>query len=74
MAMSKKHYTAIADVFSEKWATLQALDDSSARIVSMFIVKALAARMVDVFAEDNPAFDPNRFWAAAFPTVEKETA
>ena len=72
MAMSKKHYTAIASVFNEQWATLQALDDSSARTVSMVIVKALAARMMDLFAEDNPAFDPHRFWAAAFPIEDKE--
>lgn len=59
MAMSKKHYTAIADVLN-RWYVYFENDNPEATTTIDLISDDLA----EVFAADNPNFDHERFMAA----------
>ena len=57
MAMSKKHYTAIADV-------LNGWHQSTNNSLGQLTIELLARDLANVFANDNPNFDHERFIAA----------
>lgn len=54
MAMSKKHYTAIANVLNHYY--LNCGDDPTALYIAL--------DLVHVFSNDNPRFDSDRFMSA----------
>lgn len=62
MAMTKKHYTAVAKAINNvMWQT----DTDPATVA--YIIAALS----DIFADDNPRFDKNRFMQAC--TANRDT-
>ena len=67
MAMSKKHYTAIADVLN-RWYLYYG-DDSPQEIT---VIDLLAQDFADVFAADNPNFDANRFADAVYAARKEQ--
>jgi len=54
MAMSKKDYIAIAGVLNE-W------HQSAGNSLAQLSIKLMAGDLANVFAADNPRFDPERF-------------
>jgi hypothetical protein len=58
MAMSKKHYTAIADVLN-KWHAHYGPDNHETEVIDL-----IGTDLSEVFAADNPNFDRERFMAA----------
>jgi hypothetical protein len=57
MAMSRKHYTAVADILAAELS----IETHSA---SQRAVSNVARSLADVFASDNPNFDRSRFYTA----------
>lgn len=66
MAMSKKHYTAIADVLN-RWYLY--FDDAPQE---MTVIDVLTQDLADVFAADNPNFDANRFTSAVYAARKEQ--
>lgn len=66
MAMSKKHYTAIADVFN-RWF-VYFMDDNPDAVGAIDLI---VADLSDVFADDNSNFDIDRFKTAVYETRSK---
>ena len=64
MAMSKKHYTAIAAVLNE-W------HQSTNNSLGQLTIELLAGDLANVFATDNPNFDRARFIEAVSTRKEQ---
>ena len=66
MAMSKKHYTAIADVLNRWFVYFE--EDSPDAINAIDLI---VADLSEVFADDNPNFDTERFATAVYEKRRK---
>lgn len=62
MSLSRKHYTAVADVFAPRLVNAPTGTDWDFGYTCA--AKAIANDLADIFAADNPAFDRARFLAA----------
>lgn len=70
MALSKKHYVAIARTFSGTVEAYGLIPAGEGGDPASEVAYALASGLADVFAADNPRFDRARFLKAAGVTEE----
>jgi hypothetical protein len=61
MALSKKHYQAIA---REIYVTRAKVQHDDGEYYTLHVISGLTVRLADMFKADNPAFDRERFTEA----------
>jgi hypothetical protein len=63
MAMSKKHYIAIAEIMRS---------EANEYTAHQYTIAQICAALCDYFEKDNPLFDRARFADAVFPISEED--
>jgi hypothetical protein len=63
--MTKKHYEKFAALFAGEVSMAKTFSDPTAKVAALEAVKSIILSTADIFAQDNPRFDREKFYAAS---------